>query len=60
MFGFKIDDVVEAATDVEDGARVFHNLTVQSTALDRIRSPRSTGPLAGWKSKLMTGAVWPL
>ena len=51
---------MEVVTAVEIGARVFHNFTVQSNALERTRSPRSTGPRAGWKSRLMTGAAWPL
>ena len=62
--GFKMEDeedvVVVLVTAVEIGARVFHSLTVQSRALERTRSPRSTGPRAGWKSRLMTGAAWPL
>ena len=41
-----IEDEV-AATAVEDGGRVFQSLTVQSSALERSRSPRSTGPRAG-------------
>lgn len=55
-------EVVEegAATEVEDAGRVFQNLTLQSKELERARSPKSTGPLAGWKSRLITGAVWPL
>ena len=53
-------DDVEVVTEVEAGARVFHSLTVQSSALERTRSLRSTGPRAGWKSRLMTGAVCPL
>ena len=57
--GFRMEvDVV--VTAVEIGARVFHSFTVQSNALERTRSPKSTGPRAGWKSRLMTGAAWPL
>ena len=37
----------EVVTAVEIGARVFHNFTVQSNALERTRSPKSTGPRAG-------------
>ncbi len=48
------------ATEVEDDARVFQSLTVQSREVERTRSPRSTGPRAGWESRDMTGAVWPL
>ncbi len=55
----EVDDGV-GATDVEEGARVFQSLTVQSREVERTRSPRSTGPRAGWESRDMTGAVWPL
>ncbi len=54
--GLSIDDVAEA---FEDGARVFQSLTLQSSALESTKSPRSTGPRAGWKSRLITGAAWP-
>lgn len=46
--------------EVEDGGRIFQSLMVQSSELERRRSPRSTGPRTGWKSTLITGAVWPL
>ena len=43
-----MEEVVdEAVTAVEIGARVFHSFTVQSNALERTRSPKSTGPRAG-------------
>ena len=45
---------------VAAGARTFHSLTDQSKLDERTRSPRSTGPRAGWKSTDMTGAAWPL
>ena len=54
-----VEDNDVGATAVE-GARVFQSLTVQSSEVERTRSPRSTGPRAGWKSRDMTGAVWPL
>lgn len=49
-----------AATDVDDAGRDFQSLMDQSSPVDRKRSPKSMGPRAGWKSKLVTGAVWPL
>ena len=47
----KVDDegveAVAAAAAAEDGARVFHSLTVQSSELVSTRSLRSRGPRAG-------------
>ena len=57
--GIVEEEVVGAATEADDGARVFQSLTVQSSDVERTRSPRSTGPRAGWKSRDMTGAVCP-
>ena len=59
MAGFPYAGVVGgAAIVVEDAGLVFQSLNVQSSPLERSRSPRSTGPRVGWKSRLMTGAVW--
>lgn len=55
----EVEDGV-GTTEVEEAARVFQSLTVQSREVERTRSPRSTGPRAGWESRDMTGAVWPL
>ena len=37
-----------------------HSLTVQSVEVLRTRFPKSTGPPAGWKCKLVTGPPCPL
>lgn len=54
-----VDDEAAAAAAL-DGGWTFQILTLQSKELEMAKSPRSIGPRALWKSKPVTGAVWPL
>ena len=55
-----VDDEVVVEVAALDGGLTFQILTLQSKELEMARSPRSMGPRALWKSRPVTGAVWPL